>query len=82
VSDQPTYRRVFRSPTDEPARSELDEEMRFHVARIEEELVAQGRTPEEASREALARFGNPSSVKKAVRGQGAGRGVTGMKRIG
>jgi len=44
------------------ARRELDEETEFHLDRLTEDLIAEGREPGDARREALRRFGNPERV--------------------
>jgi predicted permease len=48
-------------------RGELDDEMRFHLESLVEDLVAQGMDRSEARREALRRFGNPEAVQERVR---------------
>lgn len=48
-------------------RSELDDEMRFHLEALTEDLVRQGMDRTEARREALRRFGNPEAVQERVR---------------
>ncbi|MDA8018532.1 MAG: ABC transporter permease [Thermoanaerobaculia bacterium] len=44
---------------------ELDDEIRFHLEMAERELIAAGRTPEEARREALRRFGRVTDYRSA-----------------
>jgi predicted permease len=45
-------------------RSELDEEMADHRARMEEDLVAGGMAPEDARFAAIRKFGNPTRLKE------------------
>src|SRR6516225_4765708 len=45
-------------------RTELEEEMAFHRANMERELVSDGMTGEEARRKAAVRFGNPARVRE------------------
>jgi hypothetical protein len=52
-----------------PARlsRELDREIAFHIAERRDELIAGGMEPQEASREAARRFGNPLLQKERTR---------------
>src|SRR6185436_11086074 len=50
---------------------ELDEELRFHLDREVEQLIAAGMSPEEATRIALRRFGGVAQTKERVRDQRA-----------
>jgi predicted permease len=45
---------------------ERDEEFRAHLALYTDELVARGRTPEQAAREARLAFGNPRAVREEI----------------
>ncbi|MDE1178087.1 MAG: ABC transporter permease [Edaphobacter sp.] len=45
----------------------LDEEMRFHLEQEIAEQVAQGRSPEEARKAAMRRFGNPALLRDRSR---------------
>lgn len=45
----------------------LDDEMRFHLEALTEDLVAEGMSRKEARREAQRRFGNPEAVRERVR---------------
>ena len=45
-------------------RSELDEEMAFHRAQMEEELVADGMSPKDARLAAIRKFGNATRLKE------------------
>lgn len=47
--------------------SELDRELQFHIERRTDELIARGKTPEEARREAAQLFGNRTSFKESAR---------------
>src|SRR5687767_13854877 len=47
----------------------LDAEIRFHVERQTEKLMADGVPPDEARRQALLRFGGVEPIKDAVRDQ-------------
>jgi putative ABC transport system permease protein len=46
---------------------DLDDEVRFHIERRTEELIAQGVAPEEARREAARLFGNRTLLKERAR---------------
>ena len=46
---------------------EIDEELRFHIEQRTAENMANGMTPEDASREARKRFGNLQSVREECR---------------
>jgi macrolide transport system ATP-binding/permease protein len=48
-------------------RNELDEEMAFHRAQVERELVAEGVSPESARRAAALRFGNSARLGEQSR---------------
>jgi len=45
-------------------RTELEEEMAFHRAQMEQELASGGMSPKEARRRAAVRFGNPARVRE------------------
>lgn len=59
---------------------EMDEEMRFHLDMEERKLVAQGRSPEEARREARIRFGGVERMKERTRDARGTRGVEDLAR--
>jgi len=60
-------RRLFRLGDLRPdVREEVDEELRYHVARVEEELVASGVEPREARRQAMTRFGDMAAYRRAL----------------
>jgi predicted permease len=46
---------------------DLDDEMSFHLAMRQDELRAQGWTPEEAARQARREFGNPAALRERSR---------------
>lgn len=48
-------------------REELDEEMRFHLDRLTEDLIREGMDPKKARREALLRFGSPERIQSRSR---------------
>ncbi|MGO9056019.1 MAG: ADOP family duplicated permease, partial [Candidatus Binataceae bacterium] len=48
-------------------KSEIDEELRFHMEQLTAENIAAGMTPEEAARAARKRFGNIQSVREECR---------------
>jgi putative ABC transport system permease protein len=64
-----TFRRVFRLPPtrDELIANEIDDEIRGHLASREAQLRALGFTPQDAAREALARFGDLAAARDALR---------------
>jgi predicted permease len=58
-------RRLFRLPSAErDVHGAVDDEIDFHVDMLTEQLVAAGRPPDEARREALQRFGNLDQVRR------------------
>src|SRR5580698_10273557 len=57
-------RNLFRGSQ---AEQELQREIDSHVALIEEDLVRQGMTPEDASREARRRYGSVTQIKELHR---------------
>jgi putative ABC transport system permease protein len=59
-------RRVFRIPFRRPPiEQDIDDELAFHLALREEQLVAQGMSAEEARREALRQFGAVAPIREA-----------------
>jgi hypothetical protein len=46
---------------------ELERELRYHLDRHANDLIAQGHSPEEAQRQARMTLGGPEQVKEAVR---------------
>ena len=63
-----TIRRWLRSLGPRGAvKSEIDEELRFHMEQLTAENIAAGMTPEEAARAARKRFGNIQSVREECR---------------
>ena len=65
MSDTPRWRRYLRFVRPDIA-ADVDEELEFHVAMRVERNVALGMTADEARREALARFGDVSRVRRAL----------------
>ncbi len=64
-------RRAFRMPAEESRiADEVDEEVRFHLERKVERLVAEGMAEEDARREALRRFGDVDDVKERMTREG------------
>src|SRR5690348_17370891 len=47
--------------------SELDSDIREHIARETEDNIVRGLSPEEARRRALLKFGNPAQIKEDTR---------------
>ena len=47
--------------------ADFDEELRFHVERVAQELEEGGMEPEEAWEEALRQFGDPEKFREEVR---------------
>lgn len=63
----PGLRRFFRlGAYASSPETDLDEELRFHLCRTEEELLAQGLTPTEAREEARRRFGDMDRYRKEL----------------
>ncbi|HEX6599410.1 MAG TPA: ABC transporter permease, partial [Gemmatimonadaceae bacterium] len=61
----PGVRRLFRLARDRrDVGAEVDEELAFHVDMLVHDLIASGRTPDEARREARERFGDVESVRQ------------------
>jgi predicted permease len=58
------FKKLFQRPT---IRREIDEELRFHLEQRTAENIANGRSPEEAEREARKRFGNLQTVREECR---------------
>ena len=50
-----------------PPQDPVDQEIAFHIARLTEDLIAQGLSPEEARRRAMIEFGGREQVKQTVR---------------
>ena len=50
-----------------PSQDAVDQEIAFHIAKLTEDLIAQGVSPEEARRRAIIEFGGPEQVKQTVR---------------
>src|SRR5262245_58029876 len=60
-------RRVFRLPSSRTrVEREVDNELAFHLETRIERLIAAGRSPEEARREALQQFGDLASVRGSM----------------
>lgn len=59
------YRRVFRLPREarRQVEQELDDELRFHLDRRIERLVAGGMEPDEAREKAIEGFGDVAEVR-------------------
>jgi predicted permease len=66
-------RRFFRLPrfTAAHAASDVDEELRFHLDMRVRDLVALGRTPDEARTEALHEFGDVDRARRELRAEDA-----------
>ncbi|HEX5970506.1 MAG TPA: ABC transporter permease [Gemmatimonadaceae bacterium] len=61
----PGVRRLFRLARDRrDVGAEVDEELAFHVDMLVHDLIASGRTPDEARREACERFGDVEAVRQ------------------
>src|SRR5215212_5489771 len=59
-------RRLFRLPRAErDVAAAVDDELAFHLQMSIEQLIASGRTPEEAHREAMRRFGDVDRVRRS-----------------
>src|ERR1700744_2265759 len=60
------YRRIsnlfFRSKVDQ----DIEDELKSHLAMKIEDGIAQGMSPEEARRNAVLRFGNPTTTRERV----------------
>lgn len=52
---------------------ELDKELRFHLERQIQDLIAQGTPPDEAKRQAWLMFGGPEQIKEACRDERGAR---------
>ncbi|GMV06037.1 MAG: hypothetical protein AMXMBFR53_23140 [Gemmatimonadota bacterium] len=69
-----TWRRIARGLrallSRDAAERDLTEEVRGYLDEAVAELLARGRTPEEARREARLRYGDPLSAREDVRGYG------------
>ena len=61
----PGVRRFFRLPsTERDVSAAVDDELAFHVDMLTEHLVSRGRSPAEARREALERFGDLAELRR------------------
>jgi len=60
-------RRAFRLLVPGSYRDEVDEEIRFHLERRVEDLIASGMEPAAARREALRSFGDPDRIARECR---------------
>ena len=58
------WRLVRLPPAERDVRAAVDDELAFHLDAVADELVAAGRSPEEARREAAARFGDLEQVRR------------------
>ena len=63
----PWYSRLRNVVRGDRLSRDLDRELAFHLAELQEELVAQGMTPAAARREARRRFGNTTVQKERTR---------------
>jgi len=69
--DEARARRAFHLPPEAGGlEDEVDEEVRFHLARKAERLMREGRSEEEAHAEALRRFGDVEKVKARMTREG------------
>src|ERR1700722_3702976 len=59
-------RRISNLFTRSKVRQEIDAELESHIAMRVEDNIASGMPPEEAQRDALLRFGNPTVVQERV----------------
>ncbi|MEX2180311.1 MAG: ABC transporter permease [Gemmatimonadaceae bacterium] len=67
MSRIPGIRRLFRIERDAAdIQRDVDDELRFHIERTVEELVAAGRSPEDARREAETRFADLRAVPRRL----------------
>ena len=60
----PHFRRIANLFARSRIEREIDAELQAHIAMRTEDNLASGMTPEEAKRDALVRFGNPTLVKE------------------
>ena len=74
------FRRIWALGKREHLNSEIDEEMRDHMRRRIDANIAKGMSPEQASREARLRFGNPTVMKERVDAEDAAVGVDSLLR--
>jgi predicted permease len=73
-------RRIWALGKREHLNSEIDEEMRDHMKRRIDSNIANGMTPDEATREARLRFGNPAVMKERVDAEDAAVGIDTLLR--
>jgi hypothetical protein len=59
---------------------EIDAELRSHIAFRIEDNLAQGMSPEQARRDALLRFGNPTAIRERVIAADAALGLDSIAR--
>jgi hypothetical protein len=60
----PHFRRIANLFARSRIEREIDAELQAHIAMRTEDNLASGMTPEDAKRDALVRFGNPTLVKE------------------
>ncbi|MGH7717278.1 MAG: ABC transporter permease, partial [Gemmatimonadaceae bacterium] len=65
-ADEPAWRRYLRLVRPDAA-ADVDEELRFHIEMRARQLEADGLSPDEARRAALARFGDVETVRDWLR---------------
>lgn len=68
----PRFSRAFRFPwrSRDDILRDVDDELRFHLAMCAQELEHDGRTPDEARREALERFGDFEGTRRSLSSAG------------
>src|ERR1700735_2630431 len=69
------FRRIGALGKREQLDREIDEEMRDHMQRRIDSNIAKGMSPEQATREARVRFGNPTVMKERVDAEDAALGL-------
>ncbi len=60
--------------------NDIDAELQAHIAMRTEDNIARGMAPEDARRDALVRFGNPTMTEERVAAADAALGVDGLMR--
>src|SRR6201988_4660234 len=60
------FRRISNLFARSKAQQEIDAELESHIAMRTEDNIASGMAPEEAQRDAVLRFGNPTVVQERV----------------
>ncbi len=71
----PLFRRISNLFLRSQVEQEIDDELQAHIEMRMEDNVAHGMSPEQAHRDAVLKFGNPTVMKERVTGMDAALGI-------